>query len=94
MQFALWTLGSLALFVWYGWCSLRYWVACRKSLDRDLVPGVSELLDSYFVEGLQRQFGRQADPILESLRRRMWLSIALLVGYVILSRAVWKALLG
>ena len=94
MEFALSVIGSMAFFAWYLWCSLRYYVALRRSLGRDFNPSLSELLDSYFVEGWHAQFSRQADPLLESMRRRVWLAMALCIGYVLLSHAFWGIVLG
>jgi hypothetical protein len=91
---ALWAAGSTAFFIWYARCSLRYFIAFRKSLGRDPEPSLAEVFDTYFAELWPAQFKRQADPEMESMRRRMWLAFALWIGHVILSYRVWAAVAG
>ena len=94
MPMAFWVLGSMAIFVGYIWCCLRYFVAARKSLGRDPMPHFYEYFDTYFAELLPLMYRRQADSEVERLRWRMWTMFALFIAYVLLSRVIWAVVLG
>jgi hypothetical protein len=86
---ALWALGFVPLFIWDGRRSWRYWVATRKSLDKDTVTSPIELLTTLPEENVEAYLKRQADPAMESLRRKVWLALALWCLYGVLGHGFW-----
>ena len=89
MALVLWALGFVPLFIWGGRCSWQYWVATRKSLGKDTVASPLEMLTTLPEENAAAYLHRQADPAMESLRRRVWLALALWCLYGVFGHAFW-----
>lgn len=86
MVMGLWALGAGALLVWFLWNSQRLWTA-RRRIPEGSAASQSARLD----ESVWSMVRRDADPVMESLRRRVWLSFAAWVLYALLGDLFWRA---
>ena len=94
MTLALTGLGAFILVGWAGYCSNRYFQARRISQGLDPRPGLDELLSGVVDEHLAASMRREREATLESLRRRVWLSFALLLGYMLFGIRFWAMVVG
>ena len=91
MAVVLWTLGSIPFLAWSGWASWRYYTLTRKKLGLDEVTHPLEVFTGLWGRLWPYYTSQQADTHMESLRRRVWWSIALFVVYALLGASVWVA---
>jgi hypothetical protein len=80
-----------------GWCiasSNRYFAATRKAEGLDPAPSLNEIFSGLADEHLSALTRHQAEPKVETLRRRAWLAVAVWVGYMVLGYRVWAAIAG
>jgi hypothetical protein len=90
----LWALGAVALLICFLWNAHLYWAATIGVEPKDSVaspPEVSNLPPEGNTWAILR---RQGDPVIESLRRRVWLAFAAWLLYALLGDAFWRVLVG
>jgi hypothetical protein len=90
VDLVLWALGFVPFFIWGGSWSWRYWAATRKSLGRDVVASPLEFWTTLPDENAAAYLHRQANPAMESLRRKVWLALALGCLYGVFGLAFWS----
>jgi hypothetical protein len=91
VDIALWTVTGLLLFVVFGRDSWRYWAATRKAQGK---PFAASLMEVFTGKTGDHMLEQQADPAMESMRRRIWLEFGCWGIYVFFGAAFRRVVVG
>lgn len=94
MAMALWALGAVAPLIWFLWNSQRYRVARKGAEGKSYRVSPPEVIGLPSRRNDWAILGRQPDPVMESLRRRVWLAFAVWLLYALFGDAFWRVLVG